>query len=91
MDPNIEQLLPRYVLVKYATRGLVQEGRLSPLFSQLYALAATTFMSIHLIRCWWYHNSHLRNTVAADKNGTPVLVRVSAQAASNSNISEAIL
>ena len=53
MDHNIEQLLPRYVLVKYATRGLVQEGRLSPLFSQLYALAATTFMSIHLIRCCW--------------------------------------
>ena len=47
--------------MKYATRGLVQEGRLSPLFSQLYALAATTFMSIHLIRCSWYHNSHLRN------------------------------
>ena len=54
MDPNIEHLFPRYVLVKYATRGLVQEGRLSPLFSQLYALAATTFMSIHLIRCCWY-------------------------------------
>ena len=31
--------------------GLVQEGRLSPLFSQLYALAATTFLSIHFIRC----------------------------------------
>ena len=51
IDHHIEQLLPRYVLVKYATRGLVQEGRLSPLFSQLYALAATTFVSIHFIRC----------------------------------------
>ena len=33
----------------------------------------------------------LRNTVGADKNGTPVFFHFSAQAASNSNISEAII
>ena len=32
-----------------------------------------------------------RCTVGADKNGTPVFVHFSAQAASNSNISEAIM
>ena len=31
------------------------------------------------------------HTVGADKNGTPVFVHFSAQAASNSNISEAIM
>ena len=34
---------------------------------------------------------HVRPTVGADKNGTPVFVHFSAQAASNSNISEAIM
>ena len=40
----------RYVLVKYATRGLVQGGSVAPLFNILYALAVATFMAIHLLR-----------------------------------------
>ena len=40
----------RYVLVKYATRGLVQGGSMAPLFNILYALAVATFMAIHLLR-----------------------------------------
>ena len=35
--------IPRYVLVKYATRGLVVNGKLSPLFDQLYIVITTTF------------------------------------------------
>ena len=40
----------RYVLVKYATRGLVQGGSVAPLFNILYALAVASFMAIHLLR-----------------------------------------
>ena len=41
-------VLGRYVLVKYAVRGVAQDGRLSPLFSHLYALCAAIPMLCNL-------------------------------------------
>ena len=44
------QALYRFVLVKYATKGLVQDGRVSPLFSRLYCLCTVSFLTLHLLR-----------------------------------------
>ena len=41
--------MARYVLVKYAVRGVAQDGRLSPLFSHLYALCAAIPMLCNLL------------------------------------------
>ena len=41
--------LCRYVLVKYAVRGVAQDGRLSPLFSRLYALCAAIPMLCNIL------------------------------------------
>ena len=40
----------RFVLVKYATKGLVQDGRVAPLFSRLYCLCTVSFLTLHLLR-----------------------------------------
>ena len=50
-----------------------------------------TMMRIMILDILFVNMKRKYNTVGADKNGTPVFVHFSAQAASNSNISEAIM
>ena len=60
----------RYILVKYADRGLVVKGRISPLFQQLY-LTATLSASL------MYYSIALSRHFQSDKGeeDTPLLLR----------------
>ena len=64
------QALYRFVLVKYATKGLVQDGRVSPLFSRLYCLCSVSFLTLHLLRTVAFLNLDINTFV---KQKTPIL------------------
>ena len=58
------------MLVKYATKGLVQDGRVSPLFSRLYCLCSVSFITLHLLRTVAFLNLDINTFV---KQKTPIL------------------
>ena len=39
----------RFIMIKYADRGFVKKGRISPLFQQLYILFTSTFMFLIIL------------------------------------------
>ena len=45
----------RYVMVKYADRGLVEKGSVSPLFETLYLVMCLTLLSVFLIFGFYYN------------------------------------
>ena len=46
--------LPRYVMVKYADRGLAENGSVSPLFETLYLLVCVSLFSVFSIFAFYY-------------------------------------